>query len=70
MGVAHHLTTIGGISSVTTSYWFENLHLSFGVSIEKALINLNSTYGVIYSNGLEELLKGTFEKSFAGTACS
>ena len=34
MRVAHHLTTIGGISSVTTSYWTENLHLSFGVSMK------------------------------------
>ena len=31
MGVAHHLTAIGCIISVTTNYWVENLHLSFGV---------------------------------------
>ena len=31
MGVAHHLTATGGIN-VTTSYWVEYLHLSFGVS--------------------------------------
>ena len=34
MGVAHDLTTIGGISSVTMSYWVENLYLSFAVSIK------------------------------------
>ena len=34
MGVAHHLKTIGVISSVTTSYWVKHLHLSFGVSIK------------------------------------
>ena len=28
--VAHHLTTTGG-NKVTTSYWVENLHLSFGI---------------------------------------
>ena len=31
MGVAHHLRTIGGIISVTTNYWMENLHLSLDV---------------------------------------
>ena len=34
MGVAHQLKTIGGISSITTSYWIENLHLSFSLSIK------------------------------------
>ena len=34
MTVAHHLTTIGGISSVTTNYWVKNLHLSFAVTIK------------------------------------
>ena len=40
MGLAHHLTTIGGIKSVITSYWVENLHLLFGVSFKKAGLNL------------------------------
>ena len=30
-GVAHHLTSIDRISSVTTSYWIKNLHLSFDI---------------------------------------
>ena len=33
MGVTHHLKTNGGISSVTTNFWVENLYLSFSVSI-------------------------------------
>ena len=35
MGVVIHLTTIGSINSVTTSYWVENLHLSFVVPIKR-----------------------------------
>ena len=31
MGAAYHLTTIGEISNVTTSYWVENVHFSFFV---------------------------------------
>ena len=55
MGVAHDLTTIGGISSVTMSYWVENLYLSFAVSIK-------STYEyewcrVTCWNGLGELIQ-------------
>ena len=38
MEVAHHLTTTGGISSVTTSYWVKTLHVSL-----KARMNLNGT---------------------------
>ena len=38
MGVAHHLKTIGGISNVSTSYWFEKFHL---VYLLKALKNSN-----------------------------
>ena len=34
MWVAHQLTTIGGISSITTSYWVENLQLLFSLSIK------------------------------------
>ena len=34
MRVAHHLKKIGGISSVTVSYWVENVHLSFAVSFK------------------------------------
>ena len=43
MGVAHHLTTTVGISSIRTSYQIKNLHLSLDVSIKKALMNLNGT---------------------------
>ena len=35
MGVVIHLTTIGSINSVTTSYWVENLHLSFVAPIKR-----------------------------------
>ena len=41
MGVAYHLTNVGGLSSVTTRYWAENLHLSSGVLKEHR--NLDST---------------------------
>ena len=41
MGVAYHLTTVDGLSSVTASYWAENLHLSSGVLKEHR--NLNGT---------------------------
>ena len=34
MGKARHLETNDGVSIVTTNYWVENLHLSFGVSIK------------------------------------
>ena len=44
MGVAHHLITIGGISSFTTGYWVQNLHLLFDVSIKKVRMNLNGTF--------------------------
>ena len=46
MGVTHHLTSINGISRVSTSYSVKNLHHSFGVSIKKAGMNLNGTYRV------------------------
>ena len=46
MGAAHYLITIGGISSVTTSYRVENLEPSFEISIKKARMNLNGTYRV------------------------
>ena len=42
MGVAHHMTVIDIISSVTRSYWVKNMHLSFGVSI-KSTHELNGT---------------------------
>ena len=38
MEVAHNLKTIGGINSVTTSYWVKTLHVSL-----KARMNLNGT---------------------------
>ena len=31
MGVPHLLTATGGISSVTATYWVENINLSIGV---------------------------------------
>ena len=34
MGVAHHLTTIDGNSSVATSYLVKNMHLLLILSIE------------------------------------
>ena len=34
MSVAYLWTAIGGISSVTTGYWIENLDFSFVVTIE------------------------------------
>ena len=34
MGIAHHLTTVGGFSGVATSCWVKNLHFSFAVSIK------------------------------------
>ena len=44
MGVTYQLTTTGGISSVTTIYWIENLqHFSCSLSIKKARLNLNDT---------------------------
>ena len=53
MGVAHHLKTIGVISSVTTSYQVKNLHLSFGVSIRNK--REFECCRVICWKGLEEL---------------
>ena len=58
MWVAHQLTTIGGISSITTSYWVENLQLLFSLSIK----NMHELeYFSI--NWLEELDWNDFEKN-------
>ena len=43
MEIAHHLTTIGSISSVATSYWVKNLHLW----CIKACMKLNDTESLI-----------------------
>ena len=45
MGVAHHLKTIDRISSITTSYWVENLRLLFLIS--KAYMNFACTKWLI-----------------------
>ena len=48
MRVAHHLTIIGGISSVTTSYRVENPNLLFGVSIKSTHMNLNGNFSNVF----------------------
>ena len=58
MWVAHQLTTIGGISSITTSYWVENLRLSFSLSIK----NMHE-FEYFSTNWLEESDWNDFEKN-------